>query len=135
MYFPSGRSGSEGADIYFAKPEGDSYEDPVKLGTSVNSLYGDGNSFVSPDESYLLFARWGMPDSIHGGKGLYISFRNDDGEWMEAKYIEMETGMCGSLAALSPDGKYLFYSCGPSLLSVARYTTPMPPSPSRDSIL
>lgn len=112
LYFPSQREGSKGVDIYFAVPEGDSYAQPVKLGPAVNSLYNEGNSFVSPDGDYLLFARWGMPESLHGGKGLYISFKSDQGEWSEARHIEEETGMCGSLAALSPDGKYLFYSCG-----------------------
>ena len=49
-----------------------------------------------------------MPESISGGKGLYISFRNEDGSWSQAK----DTGLDGSLASLSPDGEYLLYSAG-----------------------
>lgn len=110
IYFPSAREGT-GADIYYSKLVAGSYDEPVKLSGSINTEYGEGNSFIAPDESYILFARWGMPEEMYGGKGLFISFRKDDDTWTEARHIEEETGMCGSLAALSPDGKYLFYSC------------------------
>ncbi len=112
IYFPSARPGSEGVDIYTSQLVNGAYTPPEKLGSAINTAYNEGNSFVAPDESYILFARWGMPESTHGGKGLYISFRDERGVWSQAKYVERSTGMCGSLAALSPDGKYLFYSCG-----------------------
>jgi len=112
MYFPSFRNGSDGVDIYSSRQVDGVYDQPVRLSSTINTQYNEGNSFISPDERYLLFARWGMPDSISGGKALFISFRNQDGTWTEAKNVEEESDMCGSLAALSPDGKYLFYSCG-----------------------
>ena len=99
-------------DIYYAEAEGDSFAKPVRLGAGVNSPYNEGNSFVSPDGDYLLFARWGMPPDAIPGNGMYISFMAEDGHWTEARHVEEQTGMCGSLAALSPDERYLFYSCG-----------------------
>ena len=52
-----------------------------------------------------------MPESIVGGKGLYISFKKEDGSWTQAKNIKPTINTNGSLATLSPDGKYLFYNC------------------------
>ena len=53
-----------------------------------------------------------MPASSDGGKGMYISFKKEDGTWTQPKNTKPSTGLYGSLAALSPDGKYLFYSSG-----------------------
>lgn len=113
LYFPSARTGSKGGvDLYYAKYENSKYIQPVNLGDAINTQYKEGNSFVAPDESYLLFARWGMPDSIDGGKGFYISFKKKDGSWTQAINVKPTINTNGSLAALSPDGKYLFYSQG-----------------------
>jgi hypothetical protein len=113
MYYPSVRADTRGGvDIYFADPTEDGYSNPVNVGAPVNSKYNEGNSFVAPDESYLLFARWGMPESIDGGKGLYISFKREDGGWTEPLNTGPSAGLTGSLAALSPDGRYLFFSSG-----------------------
>ena len=112
MYFPSYNVVSKlnNVDIYSSKFVDGEFQKPVPLGDGVNSKYNEGNSFVAPDGSYIHFARWGMPESINGGKGAYISFRKKDGTWGKAIYIEPNTNLYGSLAALTPDGKYFFYS-------------------------
>jgi len=113
MYYPSVREDTRGGvDIYYAIRSEDGYSDPVNVGPPVNTEYHEGNSFVAPDESYLLFARWGMPESVDGGKALYISFRKDDGGWTEPINTWPRARLRGSLAALSPDGRYLFFSSG-----------------------
>ncbi len=113
MYYPSVREDTRGGvDIYHATRNEDGYSNPVNVGAPVNTEFNEGNSFVAPDESYLLFARWGMPESIDGGKALYISFRKDDGGWTEPINTGPSAGLRGSLAALSPDGRYLFFSSG-----------------------
>jgi hypothetical protein len=81
-----------------------------RLPDSVNSEYNEGNSFVAPDGSFILFARWDMPESIDGGKGLYISFRKPSGGWTEATNTAPVLRIRGSLAALTHDGKYLLWS-------------------------
>lgn len=57
---------------------------------------------IAPDESYILF---------DDNKGLYVSFREADGSWADAlslnKLLKEETA---TIPAVSPDGKYLFYS-------------------------
>ncbi len=97
--------------IHYSKHINGKFTEPVKLGDSINPAYcNSGNSYVDPNESFLIYARWGIPDSIQEERGMYISFRKDDGSWTKGKKVKAETGMSGSLAALSPDGKYLFFS-------------------------
>ena len=112
VYFPSRREGTndESADIFFAEFKDGEFLEAKPLPESINSIYNEGNSFIAPDESYILFARWGSPKHIDGGRGLYISFKMPDGSWTEAINTAPVLGIYGSLAALSPDGRYLFYS-------------------------
>ncbi len=111
IYFPSRRGRTDDSqDIFFARFADGQFQQPVRLPEQINSKYGDGNAFVAPDESFLIFARWGMPKSIYGGKGMYISFRRKDGSWTEAVNTLTRTKLYGSLAALSHDRKYLLYS-------------------------
>lgn len=112
MYFPSWHKGSqtESVDLYYSEFVDGEFVAPVRLPDSVNSQYNEGNSFVAPDGSYILFARWDMPESIDGGKGLYISFRNPDGSWTRAVNTAPVLAIRGSLAALTHDGKYLLWS-------------------------
>jgi len=112
MYFPSLRKGSrnESVDLFFSEMINGEFMEPVRLPDSVNSEYNEGNSFVAPDGSFILFARWDMPESIDGGKGLYISFREPDSGWTEAVNAAPVLAVRGSLAALTHDSKYLLWS-------------------------
>jgi len=112
MYFPSWTNNTpEGdVDIFYAPYVGGEFSERIPLEGGVNSIHSEGNSFVAPDGSYILFARWGMPEHIDGGKGLYISFRNPDGSWGESINTEPVLPVRGSLAALTHDGKYLLWS-------------------------
>lgn len=112
MYFPSWTNNTpEGdVDIFYAPYIGGEFSERTPLEGKANSNHSEGNSFVAPDGSYILFARWGMPKEIDGGKALYISFRNSDGSWGEAINTEPVLLHKGSLAALTHDGKYLMWS-------------------------
>jgi len=112
MYFPSWTNNKpEGdVDIFFARYSDGEFSESEPLGGGVNSIHNEGNSFVAPDGTYILFARWGMPKHIDGGKGLYVSFKNPDGSWGEAANTEPVLQHRGSLAALTHDRKYLLWS-------------------------
>jgi hypothetical protein len=112
MYFPSWTTDTPDGDvdIFVSKFIDGEFSESVPLSGGVNSAHNEGNSFVAPDGSYILFARWGMPKNIDGGKALYISFRRSDGTWTEAINTEPVLHHKGSLAALSHDGKYLLWS-------------------------
>ena len=104
IYF---RRDSQGSfDLYYSRYVNGKYSKPIILGDAINTQYHEGKPFITPDESYLLFIRYGMPASIDGGKGLYISFKKKDGSWTRAK----NTNIYGSLPKLTPDGKYFFFS-------------------------
>ena len=102
LYFRSGD------DLYYSKCKKGEFSEPVKLSEAINSPYAEGKPFVAPDESYILFIRYDMPASIDGGRGLYISFKREDGSWTQAK----NTDILGSLPKITPDGKYFFFSSG-----------------------
>jgi len=80
----------------------------------MNGSINDGNTsvqpFISPDESYLIFCYF-RP----GGQGtadLYISIREENGNWSEAQNIGnvINTEMLERFPSVSPDGKYLFFT-------------------------
>jgi hypothetical protein len=68
----------------------------------------EGNPFISPDESYILFnKKW--PGKR--GYGIFISYRTGDDHWTEPITLleRLNTPRGGSQPVVTPDGKYLFY--------------------------
>lgn len=87
------------------------YSDPEKLDENVNCGRVRYNAVISPDESFIIVPAFGMDDSF-GGTDYYIVFRNENDEW--SKPINMGDKINSAdprewSAALSPDGKYLFF--------------------------
>src|SRR5690606_35784988 len=77
---------------------------------SINTKNYEADAFIAPDESYLIFCAkrkegYGMGD-------LYISFKNKDGKWSEAK--NMGKSINSEHHELCPfvtkDGKYVFFT-------------------------
>jgi len=106
MYFRQNPHGH--FDLYYSGYESEKYSKPIILEEAINTPYDEGKPFIAPNESYLLFIRYGMSASMDGGRGLYISFKREDGSWTPAK----NTNIYGSLPKLTPDGKYFFFSRG-----------------------
>jgi hypothetical protein len=93
------------------KGGGGEYAEPVRLGAGVNADTAQYNSFVAPDESYLIFAAYGAADS-RGGSDYYISFRNDDDSWTGPINMGDSINTAGALEYspyVTPDGKYFFF--------------------------
>ena len=87
------------------------YMPPKKLGDTVNTLRGEYNAYVAPDESYLIFTSHGWDRGVGRGD-LFICFRKHDGTWTKAVNLgpgvnSLAVDMCPTV---SPDGKYLFFS-------------------------
>ncbi|MBN1827536.1 MAG: hypothetical protein JW884_00095 [Deltaproteobacteria bacterium] len=74
---------------------------------SINPHYGNQtHPCIAPDGSYIIF-----DINVENGS-LYVSFKNKDGKWGEAIDLTrhgFEPDTRG--AYISPDGKYLFFSC------------------------
>lgn len=71
--------GYGGGDIYISKLENGKYQAPKNIGFPVNTNKDEGNCFIAPDESYIIFSANGYV-SNYGGFDLYISF-NLNGKW------------------------------------------------------
>lgn len=81
-----------------------------KLGSAINTEYYEADVFVASDESYVIYCSE-RPD----GKGrgdLYISFKNEKGEWTRAKNMgdAVNTDRYEFCPYVTPDGKFLFFS-------------------------
>ena len=87
-----------------------SFGEPVNLGPPVNSGYREGDTYVSPDESWLVVTSF-RPGGIGGGD-LYVSFRRDDGAWSEPRLLPptINTELLDFCPMGTPDGRYLFFS-------------------------
>lgn len=97
-------------DIYFSTPKQGQFSKPTKLNEMINSEKMEWDALISKDESYLIFVSRYREDS-YGGQDLYISFKNDKGEWTKAKHLgkEVNSELWEQSPSLSPDGKYLFF--------------------------
>ncbi len=87
-------------------------ENPVKMGTEINTGKDIAHPMIAPDESYLM---WDVQrEDGYGGSDIYISFRQKDGSWVPAINMgaQINTGLQESGVSVSPDGKYLFFSRG-----------------------
>jgi len=91
--------------------KGGVFEKPVRLGGGVNHPTNGIHPYVHPDEEFLLFDCY-RKDSFGGEGDLYVSFRDDDGNWSDALNLGEDVNGIGIdfCATVSPDGKYIFYT-------------------------
>ncbi|GAB4186278.1 MAG: hypothetical protein Tsb002_10620 [Wenzhouxiangellaceae bacterium] len=84
-------------------------EAPQAFGKEINSGKWTAHPFIAPDESYLI---WDSErDGGYGNSDLYISFRQDDGDWGPAINMgaEINTEHDDAYGSVTPDGKYFFF--------------------------
>jgi len=102
-------------DIFYSEYINGTYIEAKPL-KEINSQYHESHPFIAPDESFLIFdsARPGGYDEPGGYiKGdLYISFHKDNRSWSEPVNLgpKINSGKIDKFPALSPDGKYIFFS-------------------------
>jgi len=104
LYFGGANSDNYGSsDIYFSKLVNGVYSEPVNMGSEINSEDADHCPYIAPDESYIIFSRFGRT-----GRGFYISFKNKSGKWSEP--INIHEHLEGVCPLISQDGKYFFFN-------------------------
>jgi Tol biopolymer transport system component len=99
--------------IYRAELINGVYAKPELLSPSINTPGGMRNwaPFIAPDESYLIFCSTrGLPEYDQGD--LHICFRQPDGSWTDPVSMgaPINTNQMERFSALSPDGRYLFFT-------------------------
>ncbi len=112
LYFSSQRPGGLGGyDIYRSQLRQDgSFEEPVNLGPPINTEFHEGDTFVAPDESYLILSSR-RPGGL-GQNDLYVSFRKPDGGWGQPENLgsAVNTDQTDFCPMVTPDGRYFFFS-------------------------
>lgn len=112
LYFNSQREGEGTNNIYMSESVDGKYKPAEKLGPEINSRYREFDAFVTPDETFIIFA-----SNRPGGLGLgdlYISFKTKGGNWTPAQNMGEPVNSPGFefCPMLSPCGKYLFFTSG-----------------------
>jgi OmpA-OmpF porin, OOP family len=77
-----GREGYGSCDLFYSEKHGDEWSEPVNLGPGVNSFFWESQPSLSADGRVLYFVserRVGV-----GGKDIYVSHKNEKGEWSTA---------------------------------------------------
>jgi len=86
------------------------HQEGVVLSNSINTEGHEYDQAIAPDDSYIFFCSSGRPDGV-GGKGLYVSFRKEEGTWIQAKNLSKSINSRDDIycPSISPDGKYIFF--------------------------
>ncbi len=117
FYFISSREGGFGdKDVYSARYAGGRFSDVKNLGESINTEALDSDTFVAPDESFMVISS--LRKGGRGSGDLWVSFREKDGGWTNAVNIgpRVNTADMELTPMVSPDGKYLFFTrCGETI--------------------
>ena len=110
-FFTSQLNGIGKCDIFVAKFFEGRYTAPLCLSTAINSKQNDWDSYIAPDESYIIFSSQDRPDTF-GDQDLYVSFRKENGEWTKARNMGANVNSISSeiCPIVTLDGKYLFFT-------------------------
>lgn len=110
LYFSISPHGSGNSDLYVSEFKAGKYLEPKALSGYINSPKLEGDAFISPDESYLIFAGFERDDNL-GKSDLYISF-NEKGTWSIPTWLGSEINSKGYDGSpfVTQDGNYLIFT-------------------------
>lgn len=111
LYFCYNGSDTRGsADIYRSRLVNGKYSPPENLGDAINTASAEFDTFVAPDQSYLIFTRRISPDKSE----FYLAEQTSSG-WTVPRAIALPgTPGFSYCPVVSPDGKSFLYTGGPS---------------------
>lgn len=95
--------------LRYAEVSNGQYGPPKSLGPQFGIGVYNAHPFVAPDESYIVWDS--RRDGGYGSSDLYISFKNDDGNWGPAINLgdKINTSADENYPSVSPDGRYLIF--------------------------
>ena len=86
LWFVSNRPGGVGGmDVWYSRYENGKWQMPVNAGKNINTPGNEMSPFIHNDNQTLYFSSDGHPG--YGGFDLYISRRQQDSSWSEAKNL------------------------------------------------
>lgn len=97
-------------NIYKSKYKNGAFLKSIPMDESINTKDYEADVFIAPDESYIIFCS--IRKEGYGQGDLYISFKNDDGNWTKAKNMGEIINTEGHELCpfITKDGKYFFYT-------------------------
>lgn len=114
MYFSSNKDAAEGEghnfDIYTSEVKNGIFQETKRLDENINSASYEADVFIAPDESYIIFC--GRRKEGMGAGDLYISFKDEQGNWTSSKGMGSAINSTGHELCpfVSNDGLYFFYT-------------------------
>jgi Tol biopolymer transport system component len=112
LYFASNREGGKGgSDIYRSRLIDGRYTTPENLGESINTTVAEGDPYIAPDQSFLIFVSYNRPGGLGDGD-LYISYRTSSGGWTPAVNLgaQVNSRALDFCPIVSPDGRTLYFT-------------------------
>ena len=106
LYFDAAKG--DARQIVEASPTADGYgpTTPVALALPPGTTAGD--PLIAPDRSYLIHV---IDPGPSGAADLAVSYREPDGTWQPPQpLLEVNSAQADFAPALSPDGRYLFFT-------------------------
>src|SRR5688572_10975416 len=104
--------GGDDFDLYeFTLGQDGSVSEPTGLPFS-GPEFGEGDPQLARDGSFLIFTRWDHRVGWQQTCDLYISFRGTVGWTIPVPLNEINTPAPDYAAAISPDGRWLYYRAG-----------------------
>ena len=110
LYFAITPHGSGNSDLYVSEYLDGTYQVPKALSGDINSEQLEGDAFVAPDESYIIFAGFERAENL-GKSDLFISF-NNNGNWSTPIWLGAEINSEGYDGSpfVTNDGNYLIFT-------------------------
>ena len=107
-YYDSSGSLKSHEDLYLSLNRNGVWDTAYSL--SINTLQNEGAVSISPDQKILVFTACHREDGF-GSCDIYISYREDNGEWGDPVNIggRINTIKWESQACFSADGNYLYF--------------------------
>jgi hypothetical protein len=108
LYYASRKDKEEKFGIFKAELKDGEYV-AERMGSPINSDGGEGDVFIAPDESYMIFVS--RREGTLGSGDLYISFNNNE-QWSEPQNLgpEINSPYFDYCPIVSNDGKYFFFT-------------------------
>ncbi|NLA24515.1 MAG: hypothetical protein GX879_06075, partial [Bacteroidales bacterium] len=100
-----------GGDIGISRLKGNTWTKPQSLGPNINSQFHESKACFSPDGRTLYFIS-DNPKDTYGGRDIYFSELDEEGEWGPAQNIgrPINTKYNEEGVFMHPDGRTLYFS-------------------------